>query len=429
MSEAITVIGAGIVGVSTAMHLQQRGWRVTLVERREPGRETSHGNAGVICPAAMVPLNSPELHRELLALLGNRRAELRYDPRHVARTLPRLLDFLRASKTRAATRTTLALAELLRPSLEEHRALMRRSGNLHRLSEIGWLKAFRGAGGFRRGGFGAKLLAECGVALEHHDARSLAELEPALKPVFRSAVLLPGGGRVEDPGALVAEHAARFVADGGELRREDVASVGGEGSHLQYRTAGSSTACERLVIAAGPWSADLLATAGFDVPLVIERGYHAHYALGDGPRPRHSVHDVDAGYVMGATARGLRVTTGVELAPRDAPSDLSQLEQVEPRVREAIDIGERTAEPIWRGARPTLPDSRPAIGALPGQPNLWVNFGHQHIGLMSGPFSGRLLAELIGGETPGIDMAPFAPARCIRPMGRRRRARASVRSG
>ena len=99
---------------------------------------------------------------------------------------------------------------------------------------------------------------------------------------------------------------------------------------------------------------------------MVERGYHAHYELRGEHRLGRSVHDVDAGYVMGPMSRGLRVTTGVELAPRDAPSNLVQLEQVEPRVREAIDVGERTADPLWRGARPTLPDSRPAIGAVPG---------------------------------------------------------------
>ena len=423
MSAAITVLGAGAVGVSTAIHLQRRGWQVTLVDRREPARETSYGNAGVINPGSMVPLNSPDLHRTLADLLGNRRAALRYDLRHVLRNLPWVLEFLRASKTHAASATSRALATLTAEALEEHRALMQRSGNLGRLTEVGWLKAFRGERGYRRASFGARLLAECGIAVEHHDAASLAELEPALKPVFGSAVALPGGGLIDDPGALFAEHAARFVADGGELRRLDVTSVGGEGADLHYRTMDASVACERLVIAAGPWSAELLDSAGYDVPLGVERGYHAHYRTSGEHRLGRSVHDVDGGYVMGPMSRGLRVTTGVELAPRDAPSNLSQLEQVEPRVREAIDIGERTADPIWRGSRPTLPDSRPAIGAVPQRENLWVNFGHQHIGMMTGPLSGKLLAQLIGGETPDIDMAPFAPARCIRRQGRRRRAR------
>ena len=426
MPQDITVIGAGAVGVSTAIHLQQRGWRVTLIERGEPGAETSYGNAGVIAPAAMVPLNNPDLHPLLAGLITNRSAALRHDPRHLLRNLAWVLAFLGASKTRAASSTSRALASLTRDALEEHRALMQRSGNLHRLTEIGWLKVFRDERSARRAsernGFAARLIAECGIEVEHHDAGSLAELEPALKPVFKAGVVLPGGGLVNDPGALIAEHAARFAADGGELRRAEVKSVGGDGRQLHYRTVDQSVACERLVIAAGPWSADLLASAGYDVPLMVERGYHAHYELRGEHHLGRSVHDVDAGYVMGPMSRGLRVTTGVELAPRDAPSNLAQLEQVEPRVREAVALGERTDEPVWRGSRPTLPDSRPAIGAVPGRHDLWVNFGHQHIGLMTGPVSGRLLAQLIDGEAPLCDPRPFDPARCFVRKGRVRRA-------
>jgi len=424
MSRSITVLGAGMVGVATAIHLQQHGWTVTLVDRREPGRETSFGNAGVINPGSMVPLNSPDLHRTLADLLGNRRAALRYDPAYVLRNLPWALGFLRASKTRAASVTARALGTLTMEALDEHRALMQRTGNLHRLREVGWLKVFRGERGHDRSGFTARLLAEHGLAIEHHDAVSLARLEPALKPIFRSGIVLPGGGLVDDPGALVAEHAARFVADGGELRRLDVVAIGGatdgDTSGLHYRTATASVACERLVIAAGPWSGELLATGGWDVPLGVERGYHAHYRLEGDARLQRSVHDVDGGYVMGPMSRGLRVTTGVELAARDAPSNLAQLEQVEPLVRAAIALGARTDEPVWRGSRPTLPDSRPAIGAVPGRSGLWVNFGHQHIGLMTGPVSGKLLAQLIDGETPDTDLTPFDPARCFRRLGRRR---------
>lgn len=427
MSGSITVLGAGMVGVATAIHLQRRGWQVTLVDRDEPGRGTSYGNAGVINPASMVPLNSPELHRTLADLLGNRRAALRYDPAYVLRNLPWALAFLRASKTQAATATARALATLTFEALDAHRALMQRTGNLHRLSEVGWLKVFRGERGHDPNGFTGRLYAEHGLDVEHHDAASLAELEPALKPIFTSGIVLPGGAFVNDPGALVAEHAARFAADGGEIRRLEVLAIGGEGSQLHYRTRDASVACERLVVAAGPRSGELLASAGWDVPLGVERGYHAHYRLDGGPPLGRSVHDVDADYVMGPMSRGLRVTTGVELAARDAPPNLAQLEQVEPRVREAIRLGERTDDPVWCGSRPTLPDSRPAIGAVPRTTNLWVNFGHQHIGLMTGPVSGKLLAQLIAGETPDIDPAPFAPARCFRRQGRRKRARLAAR--
>jgi len=422
MSEAITVLGAGSVGVSTAIHLQQRGWKVTLVDRATPGRETSYGNAGVINPASCIPLNSPDMHRSLAGLLGNKSALLRYDLGHVLQNLTWVLGFLQASKTGPATLTARALAALTSEALVEHQALMQRTGNQHRLTEVGWLKVFR-QGHFDSQGFGARLLNELEIPVEYHDRASLAKLEPALKPVFDSGIVMPGGGLIDNPSALIDEHVQRFVADGGVLLQRDITRLSSDSSGLHCRSTGDSWRCNRLVIAAGPWSADLLATIGYDVPLGVERGYHAHYPFAGTERLGRSVHDVQAGYVMSPMTRGLRVTTGVELAARDAPSNPAQLEMVEPRVREAIDIGERTADPVWRGSRPTLPDSRPVIGPAPLHENIWVNFGHQHIGLMTGPVSGKLLAQGISGETPDIDMAPFAPKRYLTLQGRRRRRR------
>ena len=417
MDRQVTVIGAGIVGTSTALHLQRRGWDVTLVDRRGPGRETSFGNAGVINAGSMVALNNPDIHASLLRLLGNRDASLRIDPRHALRRLPWLLAFLDASKTSAARRTALALHALVSRAPGEHRDLMRLVGNAHRLRATGWLKVYRGGGPERArrslDGFTGALLRECGVDFETLDADGLRALEPALKPIFGSALHLVDGGVVDDPGALVAEHAALFGAAGGTLLESDVRAIGEDGDGAVWRAADAVHRTGRIVVAAGPWSADLLATADYSVPLDVERGYHAHFGLArESADLSHSVHDVDAGYVMGPMARGLRVTTGVELAPRDAPSNLAQLEAVTPRVAEAVATTGRTEDPVWRGARPTLPDSLPAIGPLPGSARLWANFGHQHVGLMTGPVSGRLCAEMLSGGATVVDPAPYAPARC-----------------
>ena len=417
MDREATVVGAGIVGVSTALHLQRRGFAVTLVDRRPPGRETSFGNAGVINAGSAVALNNPDLHRSLARLLRNRDAGLRYDPRHVLRRLPWCLAFLEHSKTSAARRTAHALHGLVSRAPAEHRALMDLAGNRHRFREVGWLKVFRDGGPGRAAreleGFAGRTLRELGTSLRTLDAAALAELEPSLAPIFGSAIHLVDGGFVDDPGALVAEYAERFRADGGTIVEAEVRRIAEGGDGASWTAANGTRRTGTVVVAAGPWSGELLASCDREAPLNVERGYHAHFRLAGGASLWHSVHDVDAGYVMGPMAAGLRVTTGVELAARDAPSNLAQLEAVAPRVAEAVPIEGRTPDPVWRGARPTLPDSLPAIGRLPGATRLWANFGHQHVGLMTGPVSGRLCAELIAGEGPVVDPAPFAPGRCI----------------
>jgi len=419
---SVAVIGAGAVGVCSALHLQRRGWRVTLIDREDPGSQTSFGNAGVISEGSLVPLNNPDLHAGLLGLLRNDSAALRYRPRHLLRHAGWVLAFLDASKTTRARRHALALHTLTARALDEHRALMQRSGNAQRFSATGWLKAYRHGGAARAhdvlAGFTGEMLRRCEIEHRVLDAAALQALEPALHPVFGAGVHLVSGGVIDSPGELVAEHAARFAADGGELVRHEVRAIAEDGHGVRLDGTAGAHRYARVLIAAGPWSPDVLSLAGFDARMIVERGYHAHYEAGPGAALGHSVHDVDGGYVVGPMAGSLRVTTGVELAPRDAPSDTAQLDQIEPRLREALSVGARTARPVWRGARPSFPDGCPAIGPLPGSRRVWVNAGHQHIGLMSAPVTGRLVAEMIGGETPVVDPHPFRPERWIR----RRRA-------
>ncbi|MEE9322134.1 MAG: FAD-binding oxidoreductase [Granulosicoccus sp.] len=413
MSRTITVLGAGAVGVSTALHLQQRGWHVTLVDRREPGSETSFGNAGVINSGSVLPMNSPGLHGKLASLLVNNKPQLRYNLKYVVRHLPWMLQFLRASNTRAATRTANALHTLVKPSLEEHMALMQRTGNMHRLSQQGWLKVFRFGDGLDPGGFDYQTFERLGVTAERLNPAEINDLEPALKPIFQMGYVLPGGGFINNPGALIAEYARQFVADGGELRNEAITSLSSDDDALVCHTENGSLHCERLLVAAGPWSGELLATLGYNVPLGFERGYHAHFTMNDGVRLKHSVYDAHAGYVMGPMEYGVRLTTGVELNYRDAPSQPSQLEQVIPLMRQAIDVGPQTNDPIWRGSRPTLPDSKPVIGQAPRHQNLYLAFGHNHIGMMTGPITGKLIAQLVSGVTTDIDLQPFSPHRYL----------------
>lgn len=422
MNNSIAIVGAGAVGISSAIHLQQRGWQVTLIDRKAPASETSWGNAGVINPASFIPLNNPDLHRSLLRYLRNNTASLRYQPLHLLKQLPWLLSFLDASKTRRANKNSRALYALTSQALDEHRAFMQRTGNAHRLTESGWLKVFRHGGAERPAqalnSFSGQLMREMGIDIQVLSSDELREREPALKPIFTSGYHLVAGGIVNNPGLMLREHAERFVRDGGTFLEGEVTAISDTADSVQFSVSGESQSRDHLLIAAGPWSGDMLALANYDVTLSVERGYHAHYELNGDITPTHSVHDIDGEYIAGPMTGGLRLTTGVELAPRDAPSSFTQLEQVEPRLFEAFDVAGRTEEPVWRGARPTLPDGVPAIGALPRSQRLWANFGHQHIGMMTGPVSGKLLAQLICDETPDADMSAYAPSRWIR----RRRA-------
>jgi len=420
MSKSVCVIGAGSIGVSSALHLQQRGWDVTLVDRNSPGRETSYGNAGIINSGSMVALNSPMIHKSLASLLKNDKPQLRYSIKHILKNLPWMLQFLQNSKTRQSDKTAEALYSLTSVALDEHKAFMQRTGNLHRLSEAGWLRVYRNEPGFVDDSYDAQQLRRFNIPGKKLSVDELRDLEPSLKHIYSSGYLLTGAASINNPGALMSEYAQRFVADGGNLINAEIKSIESKIDTIECHTNGNPIEADQLLIAAGPWSNDILSMLNYSVPLGVERGYHAHYQLDNGASLGRSVFDVQAGFIMSPMEMGLRITTGVDFDHRDAAPNHSQLDQVLPSIKQAIDLGERTDDPLWQGNRPTLPDSKPVIGKTPNHSNVWVAFGHQHIGLMTGPITGKIVAELISGEKSDFDATPFEPARYIRSTVRRK---------
>ena len=407
------MLGAGSVGVGTALHLQQRGWNVTLIDRAKPASETSFGNAGVINASSFIPINNHTLWKLLPRYLKNNQPQLRYSWARVLADFPWLFNFLKLANPSATQLTSAALNQLCSVALDEHRAFMQRAGNMHRLTQKGWLKVLRHSDGFNPNGLEGTLFEQFGVGVQPLTADEVHELEPSLKRIFKSGYLLTDSASVNNPFALINEYVQQFSVDGGTVVETNVDSVSFDGT--QFTLHGNNPHhTENLVIAAGPWSADVLKPLGYRVMLGVERGYHQHFHPQEGAHLNRTVYDLDAGYIMAPMEAGIRITSGVELARRDAPSNTAQLEQVIPRAFEAFPLSGPTNDPIWRGARPTFPDSRPVIDKAPAHEKLWLAFGHQHIGLMSGPITGKLLAQVISGEKTDIDISPFKASRWIK---------------
>ena len=418
MTKQFTVLGAGSVGISTAMHLQQRGFDVTLIDRQSPATATSFGNAGVINDSSFIPINNPGLIKKLPRLLLNNRPELRYSYSHVLKNLPWCLNFLRSASAAKSAETANALAALVTDALDEHRALMQRVGNMHRLSKSGWLKVYRRDVDEFFTQSDNELLSTHNIGIQRLNAEQIRELEPALKPIFKSGYLLTDSAAVNNPGALLKEYVDFFSSSGGKFVQSAVTGLHqsnneGDANSFKIETAGGDLSAENLVVCAGPWSGSVLEWLGYRVMLQVERGNHQHFKQSGDQRLTRPLHDVDGGYIFAPMEPGLRITTGVELQHRDAAPNHSQLQQVIPRAKEAVDLGEPTDDPIWMGCRPTFPDSRPVIDRAPAHENLWLAFGHQHIGLMSGPVTGKLLVQMICGEKPDVDLMPFAASRWI----------------
>jgi D-amino-acid dehydrogenase len=408
----VLVLGAGMVGVSAALHLQKRGRDVILVDRHElAGEGTSFGNAGLIESASVFPYMFPRDFGQILQYAMNRSPEARYQFSSLPALLPWLVRYFLASSPKRALHSAMAELPLIRRSLIEHEALMAEAEVPELLRRTGWIKLFRSEATLASAVKDLERAMQFGVTGEILDSRAIAVRESNLTGEFAGAVYFPAPGFVPDPGGLAKAYAALFKRKGGRFLVGDARMLEQHAGGWRVAGAGGATVAREVVVALGPWSDLVFAPLGYSIPLAVKRGYHLHLAPRGNAVLNHPVLDSDLGYLLAPMNRGIRLTTGVEFAPRDAPPTPIQLQQALPRAHALFPLGEAVDAKPWMGARPCLPDMVPVIGKAPRHAGLWFDFGHQHHGLTLGPATGRLLAELMTGETPFADPGPYSVER------------------
>jgi D-amino-acid dehydrogenase len=408
----VLVLGAGMVGVSAAVHLQKRGRDVILIDRHEAaGEGTSFGNAGLIESASVFPYMFPRDFAQILRYAMNNTPQVRYELSDLPAFLPWLLRYFLASSPKRALHSAMAELPLIRRSLLEHEALMAEAGVPELLRRTGWLKLFRSDATLANAVADFERAKQYGVTGEILDGKAIAAREPHLSGEFAGAVYLPGPGFVPDPGALAKAYAALFERKGGRFMMGDARSIEQHSGGWRVAGPGGAAVAREAVVALGPWSDLVFGPLGYPIPLSVKRGYHLHLAPRGNAVLHHPVLDADLGFLLAPMNRGIRLTTGVEFARRDRPPTPVQLQRALPRAHALFPLGDPIDAKPWMGARPCLPDMLPVIGKGGRHPGLWFDFGHQHHGLTLGPASGRLLAEMMTGETPFADPRPFAAER------------------
>jgi D-amino-acid dehydrogenase len=408
----VLVLGAGMVGVSAAVHLQKRGRDVILIDRHErAGEETSFGNAGLIESASVFPYMFPRDFGQILRYAMNSQPEVRYELSDLPALLPWLARYYLASSPKRALHSAMAELPLIRGSLIEHEALMAEAEVPQLLRRTGWLKLFRSDATLANAVADFERAKQYGVAGEILDRKAIAVREPNLSGEFAGAVYFPAPGFIPDPGGLAKAYAALFKRKGGRFMTGDARSLERRSAGWQVAGPSGTAVAREVVVALGPWSDLVFGPLGYPIPLGVKRGYHLHLAPRGNAVLHHPVLDADLGYLLAPMNRGIRLTTGVEFARRDRPPTPIQLKRALPRAHALFPLGEPVDAKPWMGARPCLPDMLPVIGRGARHPGLWFDFGHQHHGLTLGPASGRLLAEMMTGETPFADPKPFAAER------------------
>jgi D-amino-acid dehydrogenase len=408
----VVVLGAGIVGVGAALHLQAKGRAVTLVDRvASAATETSFGNSGVVQSEAVFPYMFPRAFGEIARAALGRDPRVRIRYASLPSIAPWLTRYFLASSPRRRLASAMAMRGLVARCLAEHRAFAEAAGAPALLRPGGWIKAYRSARGQDIAHRDMEEARPYGVPSVALNREQLLALEPHLSEVVQGGAHFTDPMSTADPQALVQAYARLLVARGGRLVAGDALSLRQSGADWTLTTADGPLQALAAVVALGPWSQDLAASFGYRFPVGVKRGYHMHYSARGGAALSRPVLDLERGYLLTPMTRGVRMTTGAEFARRDDPPSSAVVDLLEPFGREMFPLGERLDPTPWLGRRPCLPDMLPVIGPAPRHKGLWFDFGHQHLGLTLGPVSGLLLAQMMSGETPIVDPAPFRPDR------------------
>ncbi|WP_050603774.1 FAD-binding oxidoreductase [Ruegeria sp. 6PALISEP08] len=411
MSEQVTIIGAGIVGLCCALSLQDRGIAVRLIDRGEPGQETSFGNAGVVSPWSVIPQAVPGIWKTIPKMLLDPKSALSVRASFWPRMVPWGLRFLRKSDEKSVRNISDAMELLCRPSIELYRRHLQNTGHEDLIVDSNYIHAFRQSDQADLKALGYAIRKEKGGQLERIDGAELRRMEPALSRDFKAAILIKGQARVTSPGRIGSVLADKAHRQGAEFVRTEVTKLNRTDDGLWHLvTPEGPLHADTVVMAAGVWSAELLKPLGLSVPLVAERGYHVQF-----PNPstvlENSVMDVDAKVVASSMQDGLRVAGTAEFANIDAPPDPRKQALLTEQARAMVPDLNTTDTQFWMGRRPSFPDSLPAIGPVEGSKGLFSAFGHSHYGLMMAPKTGELLADMVSGQRLNISMAPFALSR------------------
>jgi D-amino-acid dehydrogenase len=412
MGEAtVTVVGAGIVGVSSALWLQRAGFKVTLIDSGAVGEGASFGNAGNISPGAVVPYLIPGIWREAPGWLLNPEGPLAVRPGYFLKALPWLMTAVKSATEEAALRTSRAMHALHGGTLEAYDTLTRGTEAEGLIELSGQLYVSEKPNSAQGSKLAQRMRAEAGVKTVVLDWMEIRELEPTLAPIFKSGMLLPNNGRCKNPHHLVKALAATAERNGATILRGKVTGFQTQGNQVQsILVDGKPHPAQRVVIAAGAASGALSAQLGTKLPVEAERGYHITIA-DPGVAPRMPVTHTDAKFACSPMNVGLRLAGTAEFAGIDTPPNWKRAELLKEQAQRMFPGVKLDKVTRWTGNRPSLPDGLPVLGVAPNYANAYFAFGNSHFGMSAGPVMGKTIAEIVAGRKPGIDITPFSATR------------------
>jgi D-amino-acid dehydrogenase len=409
-SSHITIIGAGIIGISTAAFLQRAGHKVTVIDRLPPGEGCSFGNAGGVAFAEIVPHMHPRVLLKIPGWLLDPLGPLTIRWSYLPKALPWFLAAGRNALPDRMRKITAGRAALGLRAVSDFDTLLHEAGARDLLVKKDSLRLYDTEAQYRAEETDRAIKREHGYEMRRLSPDELAEIEPDLARDFACGAFHGGWYYVRNPKTVVTSLAELVMRQGGEILQDEVVTVTQDGSRVTAITlkAGGERQLDRLVICAGAYSNFFVQQFGDKVLLEAERGYHL--VIPDpGITLGRSLTYVKTPMAMTPMDVGLRLAGTDEFAGLEAAPNWKRADVLWPVAKRCLPKLRAIDETVsrWMGRRPGTPDGLPVIGPSRKLSNVWYGFGHSHMGLTWGPTTGRLISEMLSGAPSNTDLSAF----------------------
>ena len=405
------VVGAGIVGVSSAYMMQKAGFSVTLIDRIGPCSGASYGNAGAIVVDGCVPNSMPGILKQVPSMLFDPTGPLTLRWSHMSKAAPWLLKFAQESRAERVLHNAKYLHQITKNAGRDWARLLKTLKLDHLMNDVGWLKVYETDKEFSETLDFREVMSEVGAPFEVLSDKDIQDLEPNLNAIFKHGIFQRKARALVNPEKVVHGIADAFKQAGGTIEIAEIKTLNVTDDGVTASGSGQTFTADKLVIAAGAWSKALAAQVGGHVMLDAERGYHMMLpSIGDQGISRPIVNGEKL-FILAPMERGIRMTSQVELAGLERGPDFRRIRKLLPFAKRMLPTLNTEEQDVWLGHRPSTPDSLPVIGTSPQSENVIFAFGHQHYGMTMGATTARLVRDIAMEKPESITLWPYRSER------------------
>ncbi len=405
----IAVVGAGIVGICTAYFLQKSGFKVTIIDKEDPGTMTSYGHACTFADYASIPVNSPSLFKQIPSMLLKKDSPLALDFFYVMKNLPWATRFLYNCRKDKVEEIARSLANFLKHSQLSYDEIFQEVNVSAHIKNDENIYLFDSKKAYDNYKYATQIRKNNNVEVIELSKREIHDLEPNLAPVYYSGQLFVGSRHTTNPLAISKEIFQSFLSRGGSYIKENVKGVLQKNNSVEIILESKKNLFDEMILCAGAWSNSIANMVGENFPLDTERGYHVLFEINEQLINRPIAWS-ESGFYLIQIEDGIRAAGTVEIAGLEKPPNNKRTDMIEKQARKILpQLGKVKSK--WMGRRPTLPDAKPIIGRSKKNKNILYAFGHQHIGWTLAAVTGKTINELVKGNKPNYNIEPFSPER------------------